>query len=319
MSNQTLDQDIVARYTGQPTRLPPELRRKIEAAWDGAPVLLYALADLGPTFELAESWVALGQDHVAIARALEDRSEFELTVFPRRLLRAVRETPGLSATTLSFESASGRRAARRGALHQPAAARLREPPLRARGRHRPARGEPARPGLGVRRVGGPPGPRRPGDRGRTAHRRDLAAAVVPEAVPARADAGHVGRDADHPGEPGAPMAHGLRARQTRSAGQSGHAAGKQGGDAGVAHGLRHGGDLPAPPGRRGGPAPADGDHGRVGRPRPAHRAVRALADAQPLVLLAQEDREPHHPGVTRTPTASGTSSPSAWSTSPSRR
>jgi len=104
---QTLDQAIVARYTGQPTRLPAELRRRIEAEWDGAPVALYAFSDLGPTFELAESWVALGATHVAIARALEDGSAFEITSFPRRRLRAVRETPGLSATTLTFEVESG--------------------------------------------------------------------------------------------------------------------------------------------------------------------------------------------------------------------
>src|SRR5256884_638673 len=40
------DHDVIARYTGQPLQLPPELRREIEAHWHGAPVQLYALADL---------------------------------------------------------------------------------------------------------------------------------------------------------------------------------------------------------------------------------------------------------------------------------
>ena len=85
----TLDQQIIARYAGQPTRLPPELRRRIESDWDGAPVLLYAFADLGPALELAEAWVALGPDQVAFARAYEDRSDFEVTSFPRRRLRRI--------------------------------------------------------------------------------------------------------------------------------------------------------------------------------------------------------------------------------------
>ena len=184
---QTLDQDIVARYTGQPTRLPAELRRRIEADWDGAPVLLYAFSDLGPTFELAESWVALGEAHVAIARALEDGSDFEITTFPRRRLRAVRETPGLSATTLTFEAESGD--APLGVVRYTNRQRRAFENLRFVLEEGIAErdGEHARPGHRVRRVGGPPGPRRAGHRGRTAHRGDLAAAVVPEAVPARAD------------------------------------------------------------------------------------------------------------------------------------
>src|SRR5947208_1822179 len=51
MSTQQLDHQIIERYTAQPTRLPPELRRKIEHAWKGAgggagkPVQPYASAD----------------------------------------------------------------------------------------------------------------------------------------------------------------------------------------------------------------------------------------------------------------------------------
>jgi ATP-binding cassette subfamily B protein len=92
----TLDQAIITRYAGQPVRLPRELRARIEASWSGAPVLLYAFADLSPQLELTESWVALGREQVAIARS------GELTSFPRARLTAVRESPGLSATTLAF-------------------------------------------------------------------------------------------------------------------------------------------------------------------------------------------------------------------------
>ena len=63
----TLDEQIVTRYTSQPSRLPAELRRRLETAWDG-PVVLYALADLDPSLRLAETWVALGTAEVAVAR-----------------------------------------------------------------------------------------------------------------------------------------------------------------------------------------------------------------------------------------------------------
>ena len=91
-----LDQAIIARYTGQPIRLPAELRRRIEASWSGEPVQLYALADLNPKLELTECWVALGPAEIALARA------GEITSFPRARVTALRESPGLSATTLAF-------------------------------------------------------------------------------------------------------------------------------------------------------------------------------------------------------------------------
>jgi ATP-binding cassette subfamily B protein len=109
----TLDQAIVARYAGQPSRLPPDLRREIEAGWGGAPVQLYALADLDASLRLAESWVAVGPESVAIARPGSgeegggEGSGWEVRSFPRRRVSAVRETPGLSANTLAFLAAPG--------------------------------------------------------------------------------------------------------------------------------------------------------------------------------------------------------------------
>ncbi|MEO8451537.1 MAG: ABC transporter ATP-binding protein [Gemmatimonadota bacterium] len=100
-----LDQAIIERYTGQPGRLPSDLRREIEADWGGAPVLLYALADLDASLRLATTWVAIGADHVALARS--EGSGWSITSFSRLRLTAVRETPGLSATTLAFLAAPG--------------------------------------------------------------------------------------------------------------------------------------------------------------------------------------------------------------------
>lgn len=90
---------IVARYLEQPTRLPPELRRQVEALWDGAPVQLYALADLDHAHQLSETWLLLGPTHLATARRSDERWEVE-SVWRSRAL-AVVEAPGLSATTMT--------------------------------------------------------------------------------------------------------------------------------------------------------------------------------------------------------------------------
>src|SRR5688572_6446524 len=95
-----LDDHIIARYTAQPARLPPELRRQIEHAWHGAPVQLYALADLDQSLRLADSWLALGRRHVAVARRSDDG--WELRSIARADIEAVREAPGLSANTLTL-------------------------------------------------------------------------------------------------------------------------------------------------------------------------------------------------------------------------
>src|SRR5881394_4257899 len=97
---QQLDDYIIARYTAQPTRLPAELRREIERAWEGAPVQLYALADLDPSLKLTETWLALGPRHVAIAR--RDSEGWDVRSIERLRIEAVREAPGLSANTLTI-------------------------------------------------------------------------------------------------------------------------------------------------------------------------------------------------------------------------
>ena len=97
---QQLDDYIIARYTAQPTRLPAELRREIERAWEGAPVQLYALADLDQSLRLTETWLALGPRHVAIAR--RDSEGWDVRSIERFRIEAVREAPGLSANTLTI-------------------------------------------------------------------------------------------------------------------------------------------------------------------------------------------------------------------------
>ena len=93
------DQEIISRYTGQPARLPAELRARIERGWGNQPVQLYALSDLDHSLRLAESWLALGPGHVALARPAGDGG-WEVQSIERERIRAVQETPGLSANAL---------------------------------------------------------------------------------------------------------------------------------------------------------------------------------------------------------------------------
>src|SRR5574341_2477991 len=104
--NDTLDQQIITRYTDQPPRLPAELRRAIERRWSGAPVQLYAYGDLSPALTIAESWVALGPRHIAVARRAGS-GEWEIRSFERSRVRAVSEAPGLSANVLTISGPPG--------------------------------------------------------------------------------------------------------------------------------------------------------------------------------------------------------------------
>src|SRR5881296_3625203 len=102
---QHLDDHIIARYTAQPSRLPTELRRQIEHAWQGAPVQLYALADLDQGLRLTEAWLALGPRHLAVAK--RDSQGWDVRSVERSRIEAVREAPGLSANTLTILGVPG--------------------------------------------------------------------------------------------------------------------------------------------------------------------------------------------------------------------
>src|SRR2546427_12958647 len=104
------DHRIISRNTNQPPRLPGDPRHRIEAGWGGAPVQLYALADLAPALRLSETWVALGATHVTLARLVAGgrREEggggdgsWHLQSFERTRIGGGGEAPGLSATTLT--------------------------------------------------------------------------------------------------------------------------------------------------------------------------------------------------------------------------
>ncbi|MDQ3949742.1 MAG: ABC transporter transmembrane domain-containing protein, partial [Gemmatimonadota bacterium] len=100
------DQEIISRYIGQPTRLPADLRARIEREWGGEPVQLYALADLmgppsagTPALKLGEAWLALGPRHVALVRPTGG-GVWDVHSVERSRIRAIKESPGLSANTL---------------------------------------------------------------------------------------------------------------------------------------------------------------------------------------------------------------------------
>ena len=96
------DRAIVDRYTDQPTRLPADLRARIERSWGGEPVQLYALTDLDPRLSLTERWIAVGPTRVAIARRSARGTDFELTHIDRERVSGARETPGMSCYQLAL-------------------------------------------------------------------------------------------------------------------------------------------------------------------------------------------------------------------------
>jgi ATP-binding cassette subfamily B protein len=101
-----MDQRIIARYIGQPARLPSEVRARIEQAWDGRSIQLYALADLDDALTLGEAWLALGSEHVALVQSAP-HGGWDVESIERARIRSVRETPGLSANTLMLLGEQG--------------------------------------------------------------------------------------------------------------------------------------------------------------------------------------------------------------------
>src|SRR5712691_6559585 len=243
---QQLDDSLIARYTSQPTRLPAELRRQIEHAWHGAPVQLYALADLDQGLRLSEAWLALGPRHIAVAKRESDG--WDVRSFERSRIEAVREAPGLSANTLTILGTPG----------EPALALLRYT-------HRQRRAfENIRFVLEEQLQGHA---RELADG--AADRGDPAPARVPQALPPPADTGDGGRDGHHAGQLGAAVPRGLPDRPRGAAGTGGNAAARARRDDRVAGSRGDGSRVSGAPG--GGPRAAAPDvhPGRVGGSRPA--------------------------------------------------
>ncbi|MEZ5305361.1 MAG: ABC transporter transmembrane domain-containing protein [Verrucomicrobiales bacterium] len=90
-------------YLDQPIKLPDPVRARIEAAL-GGPVLLYALADLDASLNLARTWVALGEKAVALC-AEEGGPDPRLV--PRASVAEVRERASLACTSLHLVGADG--------------------------------------------------------------------------------------------------------------------------------------------------------------------------------------------------------------------
>jgi ATP-binding cassette subfamily B protein len=100
----TRNQQLIDRYLDQPSTMPKRVRTQIEEAWNGQPVLLYAIADLDASLSLTRTWVALGKDMLALVQ--EGKSEGEdsvITHIPRNRIKEVRERTGLSSVTVILQ------------------------------------------------------------------------------------------------------------------------------------------------------------------------------------------------------------------------
>ncbi len=93
------DRAIVDRYTDQPSVLPPDARAELERAFGDRPVQLYALADLDASLRLTEAWLAVGPEHVGLAR--RRGGAWDVTTVERGQIRSVEERPGLSCNVMT--------------------------------------------------------------------------------------------------------------------------------------------------------------------------------------------------------------------------
>ena len=89
----------------QPSEMPKSVRAQIESAWNKQPVQLYAMVDLDSKFQIAQSWLALGPDHLAVTQEAHPGSQIEIKTFARSQIQEIREAPGLSCTIVSFYGA----------------------------------------------------------------------------------------------------------------------------------------------------------------------------------------------------------------------
>ncbi len=99
--NRLTDAELFARYLGQAAELPAALRKQVEATWEGAPVLAYALADLDAELRFHDSWLVLGADRAAVV------SDRELSTFARARISGVSVEAGLSCRVLRLHGDAG--------------------------------------------------------------------------------------------------------------------------------------------------------------------------------------------------------------------
>lgn len=101
-STNTINFNVITRYTDQPTVMPVELRDLIQSQWNSHPVQLYAMADLDASLNLIQLWVALGPQELAVARQRKETLAWEIKSINRSKITELREMPGLSCTTLTL-------------------------------------------------------------------------------------------------------------------------------------------------------------------------------------------------------------------------
>lgn len=106
-SSTCTNEELIKRYTDQPTELPRDLRDKIEKHWHNQPIQLYAVADIDASLKLATTWVALGPNNLAVVRKNYPDEE-PIDSFEISRIEAIKESPGLSCTILTIFGTSGK-------------------------------------------------------------------------------------------------------------------------------------------------------------------------------------------------------------------
>ena len=100
--NKLSDAELFERYLGQASKLPIALKKQVETAFGGEPVLAYALADLDAELCFRDTWLVLGREHAAVV------GEGRLTTFARASITGVGIEPGLSCRVLRVHGPAGK-------------------------------------------------------------------------------------------------------------------------------------------------------------------------------------------------------------------
>ncbi|MCP4847658.1 MAG: ABC transporter ATP-binding protein [Verrucomicrobiaceae bacterium] len=90
------DRELADRYLDQPAIMPGEVRERISAITGGETIELYALADLNPTHQLTEEWIALTETKLVTMR------DGNVSLIERQNIGEVREQPSLSGSILTI-------------------------------------------------------------------------------------------------------------------------------------------------------------------------------------------------------------------------
>lgn len=100
------DEELAERYTGQPARVPDDVRAELGRAFEGEPLLAYALVDLDERLALVQRWVALSRHWLVCVDGRATGSDRVVRV-PRAAITSLSTDEGLSCRVIRVHGERG--------------------------------------------------------------------------------------------------------------------------------------------------------------------------------------------------------------------